>query len=92
MLPVGCQFKNSSAKRGCALLGNPKVSSASIQSCASMDNLISRATFKRGLGRVHLCLVDMTAFGASHSPVLEAGAGRRNALDYRATLASRATG
>jgi len=24
MLPVGCQFKNSSAKRGCALLGNPK--------------------------------------------------------------------
>jgi hypothetical protein len=41
MLPVGCQFKNSLAKRGCALLGNPKVSSASIQSCASMDNSTS---------------------------------------------------
>ena len=53
MLPVGCQFKNSSAKRGCALLGNPKVSSASIQSRASMDNSTSgvRATFKRGFGR-----------------------------------------
>jgi len=53
MLPVGCQFKNSSAKRGCALLGNPKVSSASIQSCARMDNSTSgvRATLKRGFGR-----------------------------------------
>jgi hypothetical protein len=43
-------------------------------------------------GGVHLCLMDMTAFGASHGPVLEAGAGRRNALDHRATLASRAAG
>jgi hypothetical protein len=43
-------------------------------------------------GGVHLCLMDMTAFGASHGPVLEAGAGRRNALDRRATLASRAAG
>jgi hypothetical protein len=41
---------------------------------------------------VHLCLMDMTAIGASHGPVLEAGAGRRNALDRRATLASRAAG
>ena len=41
---------------------------------------------------MHLCLMDMTAIGASHSPVLEAGAGRRNALDRRATLASRAAG
>jgi hypothetical protein len=53
----------------------------------------SGATFKRGFGRrVHLCLMDMTALGASHGPVLEAGAGRRNALDRRATLASRAAG
>jgi hypothetical protein len=43
-------------------------------------------------GGVHLCLMDMTAFGASHGPVLEARAGRRNALDRRATLASRAAG
>jgi hypothetical protein len=43
-------------------------------------------------GGVHLCLMDMTTFGASHSPVLEARAGRRNALDRRATLASRAAG
>jgi hypothetical protein len=43
-------------------------------------------------GGVHLCLMDMIAFGASHGPVLEAGAGRRNALDRRATLASRAAG
>jgi hypothetical protein len=43
-------------------------------------------------GGVHLCLMDMTAIGASHSPMLEAGAGRRNALDRRATLASRAAG
>jgi hypothetical protein len=43
-------------------------------------------------GGVHLCLMDMTAFGASHGPVLEAGAGRRSALDRRATLASRAAG
>ena len=43
-------------------------------------------------GGVHLCLMDMTALGASHGPVLEAGAGRRNALDRRATLASRAAG
>jgi hypothetical protein len=43
-------------------------------------------------GGVHLCLMDMTAFGASHGPVLEAGAGRRNALDRCATLASRAAG
>ena len=96
MLPVGCQFKNSSAKRGCALLGNPKVSSASIQSCASMDNSTSGASARRSNGDlgggVHLCLMDMTAFRASHGPVLEAGAGRRNALDRRATLASRATG
>ena len=45
-----------------------------------------------GLGDVHLCLMDMTALGASHGPVLEVGAGRRNALDRRATLASRAAG
>jgi hypothetical protein len=51
------------------------------------------ATFKGDLGgSVHLCLMDMTAFGASHGPVLEAGAGRRSALDRRATLASRAAG
>jgi hypothetical protein len=43
-------------------------------------------------GGLHLCLMDMTAFGASDGPVLEAGAGRRNALDRRATLASRAAG
>jgi hypothetical protein len=43
-------------------------------------------------GDVHLCLMDMTALGASHGPVLEVGAGRRNALDRRATLASRAAG
>jgi len=43
-------------------------------------------------GGVHLCLMNMTAFGASHGPVLEAGAGRRSALDRRATLASRAAG
>ena len=96
MLPVGCQFKNSLAKRGCALLGNPKVSSASIQSCASMDNSTSggRRDVQTGIwaGGVHLCLIDMTAFDASHGPVLEAGAGRRNALDRRATLASRAAG
>src|SRR5450432_1009487 len=41
-------------------------------------------------GGLHLCLMDMTAFGASDGPVLEAGAGRRNALDRHATLASRA--
>ena len=43
-------------------------------------------------GGVHLGLMDMTAFGASHGPVLEAGAGRHSALDRRATLASRAAG
>jgi hypothetical protein len=90
MLPVGCQFKNSSAKRGCALLGNPKVSFASIQSCASMDNSTSGTSARRSNGDlgggVHLCLMDMTAFGASHGPVLEAGAGRRNALDRRVAL------
>jgi hypothetical protein len=43
-------------------------------------------------GGVHLCLMDMTALGASHSPMLEVGAARRNALDRRATLASRAAG
>ena len=77
------------------LLGNPKVSSASIQSRASMDNSTSgdrRRSNGDLSGGVHLCLMDMTAFGASHGPVLEAGAGRRNALDRRATLASRAAG
>ena len=73
----------------------PKVSSASIQYCARMDNSTSgvarRSNGDLG-GGVHLCLMDMTAFGASHGPVLKAGAGRRNALDRRATLASRATG
>ena len=53
---------------------------------------ISGARSNGDLGGVHLCLMDMTAFGASHGPVLEAGAGRRNALDRRATLASRAAG
>ena len=49
----GLSVQNSSAKRGCALLGNPKVSSASIQSRASLDNSASGvgATFKRGSGR-----------------------------------------
>ena len=41
MLPVGCQFKNSSAKRGCALLGNPKVSSASIPQCSVLSHEIA---------------------------------------------------
>jgi hypothetical protein len=61
-----------------------------------MDNTQHRGSPRRSNGDlgggVHLCLMDMTAFGASHSPVLEAGAGRRNVLDRRATLASRAAG
>jgi hypothetical protein len=55
-----------------------------------VESLVSNGDL--GGGGVHLCVMDMAAFGTSHGPVLEAGAGRRNALDRRATLASRAAG
>ena len=58
---------------------------------ATQPSLARRSNGDLG-GGVHLCLMDMTAFGASHGPVLEAGAGRRNTLDRRAALASRAAG
>jgi hypothetical protein len=81
---------------GCVRFPNPRLSNT-----ANPDGLSTpcwgrffRARRSNGDlgGGVHLCLMDMTAFGASHGPVLEAGAGRRNALDRRATLASRAAG
>jgi hypothetical protein len=79
-----------------AFASNPRLSTTAIQTasappCWGRFFGARRSNGDLG-GGMHLRFMDMTAFGASHGPVLEAGAGRRNALDGRTTLASRAAG
>jgi hypothetical protein len=95
MLPVGCQFKTAQLNVDVRCSEIPRFRLHRF-SPAQVWITQHRGSARRSNGDlgggVHLCLMDMTALGASHGPVLEAGAGRRNALDRRATLASRAAG